>query len=235
MSCEESGHIDPVNANERERRRLLAETEAQIRQHAAYQYCEKRLKEEERIDSARKARPSAPDDEALARCREQAERGDPEAMCRLADMYRGTDQQGIDTSLHWMHRAAEAGNATATFFLAQRYDYLGSLLKRREDQVKAVEWYVRAAELGRADAMDRLGWLYLCGQGVRRDYSKAMEWFHRAAEAGNVNAMDALASAYERGVGATAAHEKAVCWYRRAAQHGHKRAYERLRKLRELM
>jgi TPR repeat protein len=235
MSGEESQHIDSGNTDERERRRLLAETEAQIRQHAAYRYWDERLKAEERIDSARKGHPLVPDKGELDRCREQAERGDSEAMCRLADIYRKTGQPGTETSLQWMHRAAEAGNPTAMFFLAQRHDYLGSMLKRREDQVKALEWYVRAAEMGRADAMDRLGWLYLCGQGVERDCSEAMEWFRRAAEAGNVNAMDVLASAYERGIGVAPAYGKAICWYRRAAHGGHSDARKRLQKLGELI
>ena len=81
-----------MSADERERRRLLAETETQIRQHEVYQYWDERLKAEERMDSERKAHPSTPGPEEIGQCREQAERGDPEAMYRLAIIYQRTER-----------------------------------------------------------------------------------------------------------------------------------------------
>ena len=51
-----------------------------------------------------------------------------------------------------------------------------------QDEAKAVELFQRAADLGNADAMVRLGECYDDGEGVEQDKSKAVEWYQRAAD-----------------------------------------------------
>ena len=58
----------------------------------------------------------------------------------------------------------------------------------KQDYIKAVEWYQRAAEQGVADAQYNLGVMYYNGQGVKQDYIKAVEWYQKAAEQGHAEA-----------------------------------------------
>ena len=52
----------------------------------------------------------------------------------------------------------------------------------------ALDWFMKAAELGDSDAMYNLGVMYYSGEGVEMDESTANEWFKKAADAGNENA-----------------------------------------------
>ena len=58
----------------------------------------------------------------------------------------------------------------------------------KQDYIKAVEWYQRAAEQGYAAAQYHLGVMYDNGQGVKQDYIKAVEWYQKAAEQGHAEA-----------------------------------------------
>ena len=61
-----------------------------------------------------------------------------------------------------------------------------------EDDVKAVEWYRKAAEQEYSDAQYNLGAMYYNGEGVEQDYAKAVEWVRKAAEQGHEGAKEAL-------------------------------------------
>ena len=53
-----------------------------------------------------------------------------------------------------------------------------------KDEVKAVEWYRKAAEAGNARGMSFMGHAYEYGQlGLTKDETKAVEWYQKAAEA----------------------------------------------------
>lgn len=52
----------------------------------------------------------------------------------------------------------------------------------------SAKWYTKAAELGNANAQERLGWQYANGKGVDGDYGQAMFWWTRAAQQGNADA-----------------------------------------------
>ena len=53
---------------------------------------------------------------------------------------------------------------------------------------KAVEWYLKAAEQGLADAQNNLGNMYYTGTGVEQSYEKAVEWWQKVAEQGYATA-----------------------------------------------
>ncbi|KAI7817195.1 hypothetical protein BC939DRAFT_466762 [Gamsiella multidivaricata] len=61
-----------------------------------------------------------------------------------------------------------------------------------QDYSKAMEWYLKAANRGHADAQFILGTMYNCGMGVPRDHSKAREWCLKAADQGHVDAQYSL-------------------------------------------
>lgn len=76
------------------------------------------------------------------------------------------------------------------------------------------------AEQGDAVAQNRLGELYLNGQGVRPDSKAAAEWFTRSAQQGYGLAQLNLGMLFEAGQGVAIDYGQAVNWYRKAAEQG---------------
>lgn len=91
-------------------------------------------------------------------------------------------------------------DAAANLYLATMYE-LGQGVEK--DFAKALELYLKAAEMENATAQCYVGDLYFEGRGVEQDYKKAVE-FYLAAERQHqltINAAKRLASCYENGLG----------------------------------
>jgi membrane associated rhomboid family serine protease len=84
------------------------------------------------------------------------------------------------------------------------------------DEVKAAEYYRRAAERGSSTAQYALATLYADGRGVARDPQQAIAWYRKAAEQSMPEAASSLAYIYENGSGVPADIEQAIEWYYRA-------------------
>jgi len=56
-----------------------------------------------------------------------------------------------------------------------------------KNEIKAVEWYERAADQEHAQARFNLGVCYEYGIGVYKDEAQAVEWYRRAAARGHIN------------------------------------------------
>ena len=54
-----------------------------------------------------------------------------------------------------------------------------------------MQWYLKAAEQGYADAQYNLGLMYEKGQGVRQSKIVAKEWFKKACANGDKQSCDA--------------------------------------------
>ena len=108
-------------------------------------------------------------------------------------------------------------DASAQYNMGQMY-YFGRGVER--DYVKAMEWYLRAAEKGHADAQYNIGCMYSNGLGVERDYVKAMEWYLKAAEKSDADAQNNIGYMYHHGLGVERDYAKAMEWYLRAAEKG---------------
>ena len=67
-----------------------------------------------------------------------------------------------------------------------------------QSDTKALEMFIRAAELGHANAFEKLGYHYQCGIAVEQNISKAMEFYEVGAKKGSVNAHGMLAIFQER-------------------------------------
>ncbi|MBC9786430.1 toll/interleukin-1 receptor domain-containing protein [Heliobacterium chlorum] len=93
-----------------------------------------------------------------------------------------------------------------------------------KNEIKAVEWYRKAAEQGNAEAQSNLGFMYASGRGVAKDDAKAVEWLLKAAEQGVAAAQYNLGMMYEDGISVSKDAFQAVEWYRKAAQQGHVQA-----------
>lgn len=112
------------------------------------------------------------------------------------------------------HRPAEAKP-----WLPEAQRYLDA-----NDYVKAERLLQKVAAAGDADAMDRLGQLYLYGPALYRDDAQAREWFQKAAEAGHVPAMNHLGQLYLCGWGVSQDSAQARQWYQKAAEGGNPEA-----------
>jgi TPR repeat protein len=57
-----------------------------------------------------------------------------------------------------------------------------------QDDAQAVAWYRKAAEKGRASAMNNLGWMFEQGRGVVKNIAEAVLWYRQAEALGNEGA-----------------------------------------------
>ena len=97
-----------------------------------------------------------------------------------------------------------------------------------DDDREAMQWYLRAAEQGDAEAQYTLGLAYSIGRGVAEDDREAVQWFREAAEQGHAKAQFGLGAAYASGRGVIEDDREAVQWYRKAAEQGYAEAQLRL-------
>jgi TPR repeat protein len=104
----------------------------------------------------------------------------------------------------------------------------GARYNDQKDYAKALEWYLKAANQGHAQAQNNIGALYAFGQGVEKSITKAIEWYTKAAKNGNVYAQKNLAHIYHTGNGVQKDEDKAIEWYTKAAQQGNADAQWRL-------
>ena len=113
----------------------------------------------------------------------------------------------------YFERAARGGNRDAIYDLAFSY-YSGK--GRPKDVAKAQELYLRAAEMGDADAAFSVGTLM-----EDPDSPEAVAWYRRAAEMGSAEGQYAMGWAFEYGEGVDRNVELAMKWYAMAAKQGH--------------
>ncbi|KAF9313312.1 hypothetical protein BGZ91_006313, partial [Linnemannia elongata] len=90
-----------------------------------------------------------------------------------------------------------------------------------QDYQAAMEWYLKAAAQGHAEAQYNIGKLYYYGQGVRRDYAQAMDWCLMAANQGHVHSQNKVGYLYDNGEGVPQDYAQAMAWYLKAAEQGH--------------
>ena len=79
-------------------------------------------------------------------------------------------------------RLANQGDADAQYSLGWKY-YKGEGV--RQDYVKAIEWYKKAAEQKDGTAQFLIGIMYYLGEGVRSNTTEAKEWFGKSCDNGN--------------------------------------------------
>jgi len=97
---------------------------------------------------------------------------------------------------------------------------LGRGYEKAKRYDEAHRLYLKAAELGNAQAMHNLGFQYATGQGVPRDYALARKWFSEAAALGNAAAMLHLGQLYANGLGVHRDYGEARRLFAQAADRG---------------
>jgi TPR repeat protein len=118
----------------------------------------------------------------------------------------------------WSERIADAGNPIGM----RMHCYLlgegqGGLVK---EEVKGVQWCLKATQLGFVDAMVRLGGLYRDGIGVVKNETEAVTWFRKGSELNDGESFGQLGYMYETGTGVVKDELQAAKLYRSAADLG---------------
>ncbi len=119
----------------------------------------------------------------------------------------------------------QARNADIQRLMVQAYRYytgFGVPLSR----ARALQLYLRAAELGDAEAQFIVAGMYYRGLGTEKDLRQAFKWFLRAAEHGRYTAesLTIIGSMYLRGTGVPQNYMEAKKWLELAVKKGSVRA-----------
>ena len=97
-----------------------------------------------------------------------------------------------------------------------------------EDETKAIEWYMKAAQRGDSYSQFNLGCMYASGRGVDKDDTKAVEWFEKAALQGDERAQRALGVMYGSGRGVQQDVNKAIEWLKKSAEQKYEKSFNEL-------
>ena len=84
--------------------------------------------------------------------------------------------------------------------------------------MEAVKWYRKAADQGKALALNKLGNCYYEGEGVPQDYVEAAKCWRKAAEQNNAEAQYSLGGCYEQGQGVPQDVVEAYKFYKLATE-----------------
>ena len=107
----------------------------------------------------------------------------------------------------------------AQFHLGQRFAQGKGVEK---DEIQAVYWFHRAADLGHTEAQRNLAFAFLSGKGVVKNQAEGVRRLRIAAEVGDVPARRQLGYHYATGTGVPKDENEAVHWFRLAADQGDK-------------
>lgn len=109
-------------------------------------------------------------------------------LTEAMDAYANKDYQ---TAYRLFLPLAEAGNPYAQYGLAKLYasgdlsglDETGQMDERvKRDELKAFNWYQKAANKSYGIAQNNLGLFYEVGKGTQKDIKQAKHWFTLACE-----------------------------------------------------
>lgn len=160
--------------------------------------------------------------------RKSADKGDLEAMIRLAKMYAHGQGVAVDSkkALFWMTKAAEKGSRTAQETIAYWYGF-GELLPKDEKKCrfwasKSYAAVLQKAQNGDADAQCEMGHFFWGTCGMTPDKKQALQWFHKAAVRGNVSAIIFLNDMMLDGKYAGLDPKQAIELLEKAAERGDK-------------
>ena len=111
------------------------------------------------------------------------------------------DKKNLREAVKWYEQADK--NADALYKLGLIYYNDNNAFGVYQNLRRAAEYFERAADLGKVDAMKILFDIYNKGVGVARNFSKAVYWLEKAAKYGNAEIMYRLAEIYYSGRGGT--------------------------------
>ncbi|MCJ8322804.1 MAG: sel1 repeat family protein [Rhizobiales bacterium] len=140
----------------------------------------------------------------------------------------GVDQD-YEKAYIWFKKAADSGDAKATWEVAKMYGYgVGIAQNSKKGNAWFEKAFVRFEEAGLqgdGHASRKVAEMYQWGVTVDWNIDKAVFWFERAGEQGDVLALMGLAYIITYGIGGlTYDIEKGNRWYKKAAELGNAKA-----------
>jgi len=135
--------------------------------------------------------------------------GDPNAMNKLAELYRDgySVVKNLDLSKKLFAESAERGNIEALV-------NLGDILMQQKDTARAKDLFAKAAQSGNLDAINRL---YLNGNN---SITNIFDTIKQEYDSGNSQTIRLLAELYDQGIGVPRDTTKAVELYTEAVENG---------------
>ena len=147
--------------------------------------------------------------------------GQVDCMLRNADFYlegKGVEKD-TDRGLSLLRKAAEAGNPSANYRVAQQY--LGGEKPDKANLLPGYAYLLAASNGNLGEAQNELGLLYLSGKLGVADVPAGLAWLTNAAKGGNAQAQNNLGTLYERGIGGVPKNlDNALQLYNLAANQG---------------
>ncbi|MBI1830962.1 MAG: sel1 repeat family protein [Planctomycetes bacterium] len=133
------------------------------------------------------------------------------------------DQDDLAT----IQRCAEAGDASAQYQLALRYDAGAEV----GQDLAAFEWFKRSADNNYPYGFLAVGNCYFSGRGVEKNQATAVEYYRQAADTGLRHGEYRLGLCYLKGTGTAQDLAKAAEWFTKAAEQEHPEAMRWLGRL----
>ena len=157
-------------------------------------------------------------DNANIYIRKAAELGNQEAkdFCVAAEQQRLQDLANKATiefgNNHYSESRRLWEKAVKQGFHLSAYDIncVGVCYWHEKDYNKSLDYFSRAAEMGRADGAYNWGYMYDHGIGINPNQREAINLYKKSAESGCITAKYALAHIYDNGDGAYRKHDEAV-------------------------
>ena len=158
------------------------------------------------------------DMENLKEVLEKAEQGDKDSMSQVAwHLIRNHATPNYEAeAFEWLIKYENGNKIEAMKFLAHIYS---STFKIDIDKFhKTIEWYTKAAELGDAEAMNKIGKIYYDESIPSRKLNSKLgfEWHMKAAEHGNKYSMATVGTMYLNGEYVEKNYDEAVRWFQKA-------------------
>ena len=120
-----------------------------------------------------------------------------EILKKAAALY---DEKKFSEAVELWKSIEDVGCAEALYRLGICYNYNRGVDVQDEEKrgVIASGYFMKAGEMGHADAQCFVGLCYRCGLGVDKDLKKSVEWFEKSAAQNCAQAMNNLGLMYEQ-------------------------------------
>ena len=152
--------------------------------------------------------------------KEAADLGDKEAIKILNDWDHVREKRFAGCSLERIMKFAKQGEAEAMFAVGRKYFYGDYYADIEVNYKEALNWFLKAADKGCAEAANYIGNMYLGGQGVDKNYENALLWWQKAEKSGFRKAAHNIGAAYFYGLGVEQDYNEAFKWFKEGAESG---------------
>ena len=94
-----------------------------------------------------------------------------------------------------------------------------NVAKSQENYAEAMKYYLKAADFGNGEAMDRIAEMYNKGLGVPQDNTIAFQWYKKSAETGFPEGINDVGLMYYYfGINGEPDYSEAVKWFKKASE-----------------